>query len=143
MSALFGTTDPIAKRRPPPVTDPVRVAIVDPAPADGAALAHEVDLDRELAVVACCTNLRRAASDIRRSSADLVAIRLAFDDPDCVTLLTSLAAGEGAPCVVVLGAIDGDGGPDLAGRLKARIREVAEASFGLTPAPKPAGRRLN
>ncbi len=145
MSTGLGATDPVAKRRPAPVTDPVRIAVVDPAPANAAALAREIDLDRELAVVACCTNLKRAAGDIDRCKADLVAVRLGLDDPQCVALLTALAGRKDAPCVVVLGAPNEDGGdaPAGVGRLKARIREVAEASFGIAPMPARGALRLH
>src|SRR5215207_9914050 len=66
-----------------PVTDPLRVLVVDADPLSGAALARAVDMDRDMAVVGQCRDLRRVGSDAARCSPDLVAVRLSIEDERC------------------------------------------------------------
>lgn len=132
-----------------PVTDPVRVLVVDSDIHSGTALSKEIDMDKELAVVGFCRDPRRASIDADRCRPDLVAIRLGLDDEKCAAVLVDLAGGSANPCVVVLGAPNGPADAHRDARImKARIRVVAETSFGLapqksTPAQSPAGGLLN
>lgn len=145
MSGLIGLVNRATGKRAVPVTDPVRILLIDTEPGTGTVLSREIDLDRELAIVGHCSNPARAASEVKRCRPDLVAIRLGFDDERCSALLNALAARDGGPCVVVLGSPSAF--PDdqfaEATRLKTRIRAVAEANFGLTPEPPKRNRRLH
>lgn len=136
MSQTTGVSSKDGSRRSPPITDPVRVLLVDPDIIGGSALARAIDLDPELAVVGLCRNPRRARAEVGHCRPDLVAIRLGLDDERCALVLNELAAGNTTPCVIVLGAPGADAQPARDAKLlKTRIRAVAEASFGIAPAP--------
>ncbi|MGD9739530.1 MAG: hypothetical protein AB7O56_08120 [Bauldia sp.] len=112
-----------------PVTDPLRVLVVDAEPVSGAALARAIDMDRDMAVVGQSRDLRRVGTDAARCGPDLVAVRLSIEDERCREVLAALAGVQSKPCVVVLG---GPGAPENAtrdaARLVTRIRAVAEAA---------------
>jgi chemotaxis response regulator CheB len=113
-----------------PVTDPLRVMVVDPEVHSATALGRAIDLDRDMAVVGNCRDLRRAAGDAARCGPDLVAVRLSVEDSRCRDVLADLAAAPGKPCVVVLGPA---GDPAMAAadaaRLLVRIKAVATAAL--------------
>ncbi|MCW5714368.1 MAG: hypothetical protein KIT43_07655 [Bauldia sp.] len=112
-----------------PVTDPLRVMIVDPEVHSSLALGRAVDLDRDMAVVGNCRDLRRAAADAARCAPDLVAVRLSVEDSRCRDLLTALAAAPGKPCVVVLGPAGEPASATAdAARMLIRIQAVASAA---------------
>ncbi len=122
----------------PPVTDPVRVFLIDLDVGAAAMLSRAVDMDRELAVVGICRNLKRVRMDADHCRPDLIAIRLDMDDPRCVAVLGDLVEISGQPCVVVLGAASGGDAAErasLASHHKGRIRSVAEANFGIAAEP--------
>ena len=136
MTQTVGISSKGGTGRALPVTDPVRVLVVDPDIVGGGALARAIDMDPELAVVSLCRNPRRARAEVGHCRPDLVAVRLGLDDERCARVLNDLAATDGTPCVVVLGAPGADPHPARDARLlKTRIRAVAEASFGIAPAP--------
>ncbi|MCC6735835.1 MAG: hypothetical protein IT534_06870 [Bauldia sp.] len=113
-----------------PVTDPLRVMIVDPDIHGSLALARAIDLDRDMATVGNCRDIRRAAGDAGRCGPDLVAVRLSVEDSRCRDVLAELAAAPGKPCVVVLGpAGDPASATADAVRLLARIKAVATAAL--------------
>lgn len=116
--------------RPGPVTDPLRVMIIDPEAYSVVALGRAIDLDRDMAVVGQCRDFRRTSHEASRCAPDLVAVRLGMDDDRCRQILTALAASAGKPCVVVLGPAGApeDAAAD-ASRLVVRIRAVAEAAL--------------
>lgn len=137
-----------AARNAAPVTNPVRVFLIDPDIAAATVLSRAIDLDRELAVVGLCRDPRRAGREADHCRPDLVAIRLGLDDQRCVQVLSDLAESNIKACVVVLGAAVGDNPHSEASALKGRIRLVAEENFGLAPEARrpvlPAGgRRLH
>ncbi len=139
MSHTVGVPAKDGSRRSAPITDPIRVLLVDPDIIGGGALARAIDMDRELAVVGLCRNPRRAAAEAGHCRPDLVAIRLGLDDDRCTVVLNDLAGSAAKPCVVVLGAPGPNANPNRDARLlKMRIRAVAEASFGIAPAPETA-----
>lgn len=113
------------RRNSAPVTNPVRVALIDPSIASRQALGRAIDLDPALAVVALCADPRRAVRDLRRAAPDVVAIRLHIDDPECAELLADLAQGGPGPAVLVLGRAFV--APVDAAALVARIKAVALA----------------
>lgn len=121
----------------PPVTNPVRVFLIDLDIGAASALSRAVDMDRELAVVGICRNLKRVRMDADHCRPDLIAIRLDMDDPRCVAVLGDLVEISGQPCVVVLGAATGDTTERafLASHHKSRIRSVAETNFGIAAEP--------
>ncbi len=122
-----------APRRAAPVTNPIRVFLIDPDIAAATALTRAIDMDRELAVVGLCRDPRRAGREADHCQPDLVAIRLGLDDERCVRVLSDLAEGNVKACVIVLGAAVGDNPHSEANILKGRIRLVAEENFGLPP----------
>lgn len=139
MSHPVGLPSNDRSRRSAPITDPIRVLLVDPDIIGGGALARAIDLDRELAIVGLCRNPRRASAEVGHCRPDLVAIRLGLDDDRCTMVLNELAGSAAKPCVVVLGAPGPNANPTRDARLlKMRIRAVAEASFGIAPAPEAA-----
>lgn len=111
------------------ITDPLRVMVVDPDIHSAMALGRAIDLDRDMAVVGNCRDVRRAAGEAARCAPDLVAVRLSVDDSRCHDVLAGLAAAPGKPCVVVLGAA---GAPAQAAgdaaKLLIRIQAVASAA---------------
>lgn len=113
-----------------PVTDPLRVLVVDADPVSGSALALAIDMDRDMAVVGQCRDLQRAGIDAARCGPDLVTVRLNIENGRCREVLAALAGVQSKPCVVVLGA---PGAPEHASRdaarLVTRIRAVAEAAI--------------
>lgn len=143
MSGLLGLGG--KRARTLPVTNPVRILLVDADPRSGTALSRAIDLDRELAVVGYCSNPKRAADEIKRCRPDIVAVRFGLDDDRCTTILTALAMRDDGPCVIVLGAPDSsaENAEVDAGRLKTRIRAVAEANFNLPPEPVRPDRLLH
>lgn len=143
MSGLLGLGT--RRGRSYPVTNPVRIFLIDLDPRSGSALSRAIDLDRELAVVGCCSNLRRISDEIARCRPDLVAVRLGLDDERCTAVLSQVAGRGEAPCVVVLGAPSAlaDEAVVEASRLKARIRAVAEVNFDLPPEPPQVNRLLH
>ena len=138
MTQTVGISSKDGSRRTAPVTDPVRVLLIDPDIIGGSALARAIDLDPELAVVGLCRNPRRAKSEVGHCRPDIVAIRLGLEDDRCSLVLNELAANTAAkPCVIVLGAPGPGANAEHDARLlKTRIRAVAEASFGIAPAPE-------
>ena len=133
------------RRRAFPVTNPVRVLLIDADPRSSTALGRAIDLDRDLAVVGYCSNPGRAAHEISRCRPDLIALRFGLDDDRCAKLLSVLAAENDSPCVVVLGAPNAvaDEAIAEASGLKTRIRSVAEANFDLPPEPIRPARLLH
>ncbi len=138
---------PPAKR---PVTDPVRVMLIDPDGAGAVTLARAIDLDRAMAVVSLCRDLRRATVEAERCAPDVVAVRLEMDDPRCASLLAALAGVRGRPGIAVLAATPS--APlslTAAARLAVRIRAVAESTRSRGEpvvallAPEPPVRRLH
>ena len=120
-----------------PVTDPIRVLLVDLDVAAAAALSRAVDMDRELAVVGVCRDPKRVRIEADHCRPDLIAIRLKLDDPRCLSVLTELVGANDKPCVVVLGepsASAADRSRD-AGHHKNKIRAVAEENFGIAVEP--------
>ena len=156
MSDPLGRPAATGGERPVPVTDPVRVMLVDPDIVSGTELCRAIDMDRELAVVGFCRNPRRAREEADRCQPDLVAVRLRLDEERCSAVLADLAVGSAEPCVIVLGppgtgthGSEADPSRD-AQVMKSRIRAVAQANFGLsqkvsaaTLAHLPQGIRLN
>jgi chemotaxis response regulator CheB len=137
LTQAAGVSTKGGSQRSVPVTDPVRVLLVDPDIVGGSALAKAIDMDPELAVVGLCRNPRRTKAEVGHCRPDLVAIRLGLDDERCVMVLNEIAAGLASPCVVVLGApVHGADATRDARLLKNRIRAVAEASFGISPVPE-------
>ena len=120
-----------------PVTDPVRVFLVDLDVAAAGLLSRAVDMDRELAVVGVCRNPKRVRREADHCQPDLIAIRLDMDDPRCLAVLGELVEVAGQPCVVVLGASSGIAADRASqARLhKNKIRSVAEANFGIAAEP--------
>lgn len=113
-----------------PVTDPLRVMVVDPDIHGALALGRAIDLDRDMAVVGNCRDLRRAAGDAARCAPDLVAVRLSVEDARCHDLLAALAGAPGKPCVVVLGpAGEPANAAADAARMLVRIQAVATAAL--------------
>jgi chemotaxis response regulator CheB len=134
VSEIAGIPGKDPRRRAVPVTDPVRVLLVDSDAASGNALSRAIDMDRELAVVGVCRDPRRIGAEADHCRPDLVAIRLGLDDERCVTALSDLASSSAKACVVVLGAAQ-DNPAANASAMKNRIREVAEVNFGIAPEP--------
>ena len=133
-----------------PVTDPVRVFLIDLDIGAAMALSRAIDLDRELAVVGVCRNLKRVRADADYCRPDLIAVRLDVTDPRCVSVLAALVEVSGAPSVLVLGAASELASDRAAEALlhKARIRAVAESDFGVAANPAApvhamAGARLH
>ncbi|MHA1559730.1 MAG: hypothetical protein ACTSWI_03550 [Alphaproteobacteria bacterium] len=132
------------------MTDPVRVFLIDLDVGAATALSRAIDLDRELAVVGVCRNLRRVRVDADHCRPDLIAVRLDVTDPQCVSVLAALVEINGAPSVLVLGSASGLASCRAAEAAlhKKRIRAVAEADFGVAANPAPpvqaiAGARLH
>ncbi len=136
MSGIPGLRAKGGSARTVPVTNPVRVLLIDPDTAGASALARAIDMDRELAVVGLCRDPRRVGQEADHCRPDLVAIRLGLDDERCVAVLAYLANSGAKACVIVLGA-SGDGASAArdAAVMKARIRAVAETNFGIAPEP--------
>ena len=120
-----------------PVTDPVRVFLIDLDIGAATLLSRAIDLDRELAVVGVCRNLRRVRADADHCRPDLIAVRLDVTDPQCVSVLAALVDITGAPSVLVLGAANESASERVAEAAlhKSRIRAVAEADFGVAASP--------
>lgn len=116
--------------RPGPVTDPLRIMVVDSEAVSAGALCRAIDLDRDMAVVGQCRDLRRVGAEAARCGADLVAVRLSIEDERCRDVLSALASVQAKPCVVVLGAPGSieDATRDAAA-LVIRIKAVAEAAI--------------
>ncbi|MCW5697792.1 MAG: response regulator transcription factor [Bauldia sp.] len=126
-----------ATRRPAPITDPVRVVVIDPLVTSRHALGRAIDLDPHLAVVGLCADPRRAAGDIRRAAPDVVAIRLHIDESECTALLADIARSGRGPAVVVLGRASAQAD---AATLVARIKSVVALGRPDTAdAPEPRG----
>ena len=133
-----------------PVTDPVRVFLIDLDIGAATELSRAIDLDRELAVVGVCRNLKRVRADADHCQPDLIAIRLGISDPQCVSVLAALVDVARAPSVLVLGSAS-DVASERAAEAalhKQRIRAVAEADFGVAANSAPpvhaiAGVRLH
>lgn len=122
-----------------PVTDPVRVFLIDLDIAAATVLSRAIDLDRELAVVGVCRNLWRVRADADHCQPDLIAVRLDVTDPQCVSVLAALVDVSGAPSVLVLGAANEAASERTAEAAlhKSKIRAVAEADFGIAACPTP------
>jgi len=138
-----------APRRRAPITDPVRVVVIDPLVISRQALGRAIDLDPQLAVVGLCADPRRAAGDIRRAAPDVVAIRLHIDESECTELLADIARSGRGPAVVVLGRASAQAD---AATLVARIKAVATLGSPLPrdaaaphgfPLQAPGGHRLH
>jgi len=84
-------------RRAPPVTDPLRVLVVDPAAPARAALCRAIDMEPELAVLCSSWDARRAAADAARCGADVIVVALNPDDPRCAALAAALEAAGNRP----------------------------------------------
>lgn len=122
-----------------PVTDPIRVFLIDLDIGAATVLSRAIDLDRELAVVGVCRNLKRVRADADHCRPDLIAVRLDVTDPQCVSVLAALVDISGAPSVLVLGAANEAASERAveAALHKRRIRAVAEADFGIAASPVP------
>jgi len=112
-----------------PITDPLRVMVVDPEAASGIALGRAIDMDPEMALVGLSRDPRRVLADAGGCGPDVVAVRLAIEDERCRDVLSALAGYPTSPCVIVLGPA---GRPDMTSRdaaaLAIRIRAVADAN---------------
>lgn len=156
MSDGFALAPERSRARIRPVTDPLRVMVIDPHTGGSAALGRALDRDPDLAVVSLCGNLRGIAAEVARCRPDVVAVRLAIDDERCAAVLAALAGSPRTLCVAVLGR---PGAPADALRdseaVRVRLKAVAgvalpEAARAETarvvapdPLPSESGKLLN
>lgn len=142
MSETSGLRSNGAAKRPAPITDPVRVLLVDSDVVGAALLGRAVDIDRELAVVGICREPRHIRANVLHCRPDVIAIRLDLDDPVCVQALRELVSIEAKPQVVVLGrgTEDPTQRESDAVRHKAKIRSVVEENFGIAAEVARVGR---
>lgn len=101
----------ILTKRPMPVTNPVRVLVVDPAAPARAALCRAIDMEPELAVLCSGWDARRAAADAARCGAEVIVVALNPDDPRCAALAAGLEAAGIVPAVLIVGASAPNGAP--------------------------------
>lgn len=114
--------------RPVPITDPIRVVVIDPSPGPRAALCRAIDLDRHLAVVGTTGDVGRAALDAAAWSPEVVVIGLASADELCRRLLADLARAGLESNILLLGG--GEGGPvAMAARLEPVVAQIRTLGF--------------
>jgi hypothetical protein len=99
------------KARSRPVTDPLRVMVIDPATAARVALCRAIDMETDLAVLCAAGDPRHAAADIARCAIDVVVLALNPDDPRAEALCSALLPGGHAPALLVTGASAPSGAP--------------------------------
>jgi hypothetical protein len=86
-----------------PVTNPIRVVVIDPMPGARAALCRAIDLDRHLAVVGTTGDLGRAVGEAGFWAPEVVVIGLSFADSDCARLIADLEKAGIYSSVLVVG----------------------------------------
>ena len=98
--------NPLPPHRRSPVTDPVRILLIEPDPARRVGLCHRIDLDPDLAVIGATGNLRPRLGDVTWSAPDLVVIGLSPEDSRCRALVSALDAGGFGRQVLIIGGSD-------------------------------------
>lgn len=73
-----------------PVTNPIRVVVIDPMAGTRASLCRAIDLDRHLAVVGTTGDLGRAVGEAGFWAPEVVVIGLTFADSNCARLIADL-----------------------------------------------------
>lgn len=113
--------------RTAPITDPIRVVVIDPSPGPRVALCRAIDLDRHLAVVGATGDIARAALDAAAWSPEVVVIGLASADGLCSKLLADLERAGVESNVLLLGG--GEWAPAAMADLNPVVAQVRTLGF--------------